>query len=108
MICYAAPRRPNQFLYWVTCGSFLSDVVFLEAFIQLVAVVVNAIAEASAVLRTSIIAASVRALQLRITRADVIHKGVDDDHGSDDCDNAAKKYKGKFAGHLMWRTDGAR
>ena len=85
----------------MTCGLFLPVVVFLEAFIQVVAVVVNAIAEAIAILRTSMIAASVRALEFRIARADVIHKGVDDDHGSDDCDNAAKKYPGKLSGHLL-------
>ena len=94
----------------MTCGSFLPVVVFLEAFIQVVALVVNAIAEAIAVLRTSMIAASVRALEFRIARPDVVHKSVDDDHCGDDCDNASKKYPGKLSGHLLiWcRPDVAR
>src|SRR5207249_277241 len=85
----------------MTCGSFLPVVVFLEAFIQVVALVVNAIAEAIAVLGASIIAASVRALEFRIARPDVVHKSVDDDHRGDDCDNASKKYPGKLSGHLL-------
>jgi len=54
--------------------------VFLQALIQGVALVVNTIAELLASLGASIAGASVRALQLRIARADVVHKYVDDDH----------------------------
>jgi hypothetical protein len=43
------------------------------------ALIVNAITEALAGLR-AIIGASILALQMRITRADVEHKAVDDDH----------------------------
>ena len=54
--------------------------VFLQALTQGVALVVNTIAELLASLGASIAGASVRALQLRIARADVVHKYVDDDH----------------------------
>jgi transposase-like protein len=54
--------------------------VFLQALIQWVALVVNTIAELLASLGASIAGASVRALQLRIARANVVHKYVDDDH----------------------------
>ena len=46
----------------MTCGSFLPFSVFLQALVQGVALIVNAIAEALAGLRASIIGASVRAL----------------------------------------------
>lgn len=64
----------------MTFGSFLPFSVFLQAPIQGVALVVNTLAEAFAGLGVSIIGASVRALELRIARADVVHKLVDDDH----------------------------
>src|SRR5262245_28264210 len=54
--------------------------VFLQALIQGVALVVNTIAELLASLGASIVGASVRALQLRIAWADVVHKYVEDDH----------------------------
>ncbi len=46
----------------MTCGSFLPFPVFLQALIQGVTLIVNAIAEALAGLRASIIGAPVRAL----------------------------------------------
>lgn len=61
-------------------GSFLPFSVILQAPIQGVALVVNTLAEALAGLGVSIIGASVRALELRIARADVVRKLVDDDH----------------------------
>jgi hypothetical protein len=58
--------------------------VFIQAFIQGVALVVNAFAEAQAVFGASTIAASVRALEFRIARPDVIHESVDADHCGDE------------------------
>ena len=91
-------------------GSFLPFFVFLQALIQGGALVVNAFAEAQAVLGAGIIAASVRALEFGITGPDVVHKSIDDDHCGDDCDNTSEKYPWKLAGHLLlWRfTDVAR
>ena len=72
--CYAAE------VGLITRGSFFPFSVFLQALIQGIALVVNAIAEALAGLWMSIIGASVPALSLRIARTDVVHKVVDDDH----------------------------
>lgn len=85
----------------MTRGSFLPFSVFLQALTQGVALVVNTIAEVLAGLGVSIIGASVRALELRIARADVVHKLVDDDHRNDGCDNASEKHQGKLAGCLL-------
>jgi hypothetical protein len=55
--------------------------VFVQAGIEWIALVVNAVTKMLARVRAATILAPVRAFKLRIARPDVVHKLIDDNYG---------------------------